>query len=64
MRGVRRSVVAERYRSLIDALYSGPASVHMAAQVRYEDGRLETVSADLKIGQAPTFDAAPAKAVA
>jgi len=38
--------------------------VHVEAQVRYEDGRTGSISADLKIRDAKTFPAAAAKKAA
>jgi long-chain acyl-CoA synthetase len=54
-RKVRRGHIAEKYQQLVDALYRGMPSVHVEAQVRYEDGRTGTISADLKIRDAKTF---------
>jgi long-chain acyl-CoA synthetase len=54
-RKVRRGFVAQKYATLIDALYGGKQSVHVEAQVKYEDGRTGTISADLKIRDAKTF---------
>jgi long-chain acyl-CoA synthetase len=54
-RKVRRRFIAEKYGSLVEALYQGRKTVHVEAQVRYEDGRTGTFSADLKIRDAKTF---------
>jgi len=54
-RKVRRGFIGEKYDALVSALYSGQTSVHVEAQVRYEDGRTGTFSADLKIRDAKTF---------
>jgi long-chain acyl-CoA synthetase len=48
----------------VDALYGGAQTVHIEAQVRYEDGRIGSISADLKIRDAKTFPAAAAKRAA
>jgi long-chain acyl-CoA synthetase len=62
-RKVRRGFVGEKYGALVEALYGGKNAVHVEAQVRYEDGRTGTYSADLKIRDARTFaSAAAAKA--
>jgi len=53
-RKVRRGFIAEKYQSLVDALYSGQKMVHVEAQVKYEDGRTGTLSADLAIQDAKT----------
>ena len=61
---VRRGHVAEKYAALVDALYGGARTVHVEAQVRYEDGRTGSISADLKIRDARTFPPAAAKRAA
>ena len=48
----------------MDALYGGKQVVHVEAQVRYEDGRTGSISADLKIRDAKTFPPAAAKKAA
>ena len=58
-RKVRRRFVAEKYKELIDALYSGVDQIAIEAQVTFEDGREGTVSADLSIR-----DVAPVAALA
>jgi long-chain acyl-CoA synthetase len=63
-RKVRRNYIAQNYASLVDALYQGRDSVHIEAQVKYEDGRIGTISADLKIREARTFPAAAARKAA
>ncbi|HJS38173.1 MAG TPA: AMP-binding protein [Burkholderiales bacterium] len=63
-RKVRRGFIAQKYATLVDALYGGRQSVHVEAQVRYEDGRTGTISADLKIRDAKTFRADAAKRAA
>jgi long-chain acyl-CoA synthetase len=55
-RKVRRGTIGERYGALIVALYSDRASVAVEATVAFEDGRTSIIRADLKIGQATTFD--------
>src|SRR3954464_4692876 len=63
-RKVRRGHIAERYASLVQALYEGRETVHVEAQVKYEDGRSGTFSSDLKIRDARTFAPAAAKKAA
>jgi long-chain acyl-CoA synthetase len=63
-RKVRRRFIAEKYAPLVDALYDGSPSVHVQAQVRYEDGRTGSVSADLRIADAKTFPPAAARRAA
>jgi long-chain acyl-CoA synthetase len=61
---VRRGHVGEKYAALVDALYGGRQTVHVEAQVRYEDGRTGMISADVKIRDAKTFPAAAARKAA
>ncbi len=63
-RKVRRGFVAEKYATLIEALYSGRTVQHVETQVKFEDGRTGIVAADLKIAEAKTFAASAAKAAA
>ncbi len=63
-RKVRRGFIGDKYGDLVQALYGGKDSVHVEAQVRYEDGRTGTYSADLKIRDAKTFAPAAAKRAA
>jgi long-chain acyl-CoA synthetase len=48
-RKVRRNFVAEKYATLIEALYAGKASQYIETQVKFEDGRSGIAKADLKI---------------
>ena len=48
-RKVRRRFVAEKYATLIEALYGGKDNVDVEAKVTYEDGRTTTMKANLKI---------------
>jgi long-chain acyl-CoA synthetase len=63
-RKVRRRHIAEKYSSLVEALYSGKPSVFVETQMRFEDGRAGTVSADLRILRAQTDAAAPERKAA
>jgi long-chain acyl-CoA synthetase len=63
-RKVRRNYIGEKYLDLVSALYDGRTSVHVNAQVRYEDGRTGTYSSDLKVRDARTFAPAAAKQAA
>ena len=53
-RKVRRRIIAERYRTLIDALYSVADSGHIETEVTFEDGRKGVLRADLAIRAAAT----------
>jgi long-chain acyl-CoA synthetase len=59
---VRRGFIAEKYQTLVDALYGGKAEQFIETQVKFEDGRTGSISATLKIVDAKTF--APVKAAA
>jgi long-chain acyl-CoA synthetase len=48
-RKVRRGYIAQKYATLIDALYSGQDRVQVEAKVTYEDGRTGTMRADVVI---------------
>ncbi len=63
-RKVRRGFIGEKYAPLVEALYGGRDTVHVEAQVKYEDGRTGTYSADLKIENARTFAPAAARQAA
>ncbi len=63
-RKVRRGFIGEKYAPLVQALYDGRSAVHVEAQVKYEDGRTGTYSADLKIEDARTFAPAAAQRAA
>ena len=54
-RKVRRGFIGEKYATIVDALYSGVASCAVEAQVRFEDGRVGVVRAELSIHPARTF---------
>jgi long-chain acyl-CoA synthetase len=54
-RKVRRKFVAEKYGTLIEALYSDADSVKVDAKITYEDGRTTNIKATLAIRNAQTF---------
>jgi long-chain acyl-CoA synthetase len=53
-RKVRRGFIAEKYGALIDALYAGRKECHVETQMKFEDGRVGTVAADIVIHDART----------
>ena len=59
---MRRRFIADKYASLVDALYEGRTVQHVDTQVKFEDGRTGIVSADLRIEDAKVLPAHPAKA--
>jgi long-chain acyl-CoA synthetase len=63
-RKVRRGFVADKYRVLIDALYSERRSQFIETQVKFEDGRSGVVSAELAICDARSFAPQAAKQAA
>jgi long-chain acyl-CoA synthetase len=48
-RKVRRRVIAERYRTFIDAFYEGPDEVETETAITYEDGRRGTIRSRVRI---------------
>ena len=48
-RKVRRSVVAERYAEVVEALYAGGASVALTTCIRYQDGSAREMCGTLKL---------------
>ncbi len=54
-RKVRRAFIADKYAALIEALYSGKTRQFITTDVRFEDGRSGTVSAELRICEAATW---------
>ncbi|HVL74674.1 MAG TPA: AMP-binding protein [Noviherbaspirillum sp.] len=63
-RKVRRRFISEKYKVLIDALYSGKTSQYIETQVKFEDGRQGMVAADLRIVDVKTFSTPPLKKAA
>jgi len=59
---VRRGFIADKYQVLVEALYDGRTEQYIETQVKFEDGRIGSVSATLRIMDARTF--APVKAAA
>jgi long-chain acyl-CoA synthetase len=54
-RKVRRGFISDKYKVLIDALYSGKTSQFIETEVKFEDGRKGKVAADLMICEVKTF---------
>lgn len=55
-RKVRRNIIAERYQSLIDALYSDSKRCQIETEVTFEDGRKGTIAGDIRIDTVETFE--------
>lgn len=63
-RKVRRNIIDERYRQIIDAIYAGKERVHIVTEVTFEDGRKGRIEADLAIHATAAAGAVRAKAAA
>jgi long-chain acyl-CoA synthetase len=63
-RKVRRGFIAQKYATLVDALYSGRDRCHIQTEVKFEDGRRGTIAADVRIRDARTWPAQPQKQAA
>lgn len=61
-RKVRRGYIAEKYASLIEALYAGKPEQFIETRVKFEDGREGSVSATLKLVDVKRFPPATAGA--
>ena len=48
-RKVRRKYVADKYSTLVDAMYSKQDNVHVETEVTFEDGRKGSIEADVRI---------------
>jgi long-chain acyl-CoA synthetase len=56
-RKVRRRFIAEKYGTLVDALYGGRSEQYVETQVRFEDGRTGVVRATLAIRDVRVYPA-------
>jgi long-chain acyl-CoA synthetase len=63
-RKVRRGFIGDKYGVLVDALYGGKKECYVETQVKFEDGRVGKIAANLKIADAKTFPVAAAKQAA
>ncbi len=52
-RKLRRAFVEERYKDIVNGLYSEVNDVHMDTNITYEDGRVTHIKADLKVMEVP-----------
>jgi long-chain acyl-CoA synthetase len=48
-RKIRRAFVENRYKDIIDGLYSGLELLHMETNITYEDGRVVEIKADIRL---------------
>jgi long-chain acyl-CoA synthetase len=54
-RKVKRGHIASKYAVLVEALYAGKAEQYIATAVTFEDGRVGSVAATLRLADAQTF---------
>jgi long-chain acyl-CoA synthetase len=52
-RKIRRAFVEERYKDIVEALYTEADTVHMDTSIKYEDGRVVRIVTDLRIAPVP-----------
>jgi long-chain acyl-CoA synthetase len=52
-RKLRRAFVENRYRNIVDGLYSNAHDVHMDTNITYEDGRVVHIKTDLRAMEVP-----------
>ena len=52
-RKLRRAFVEERYKDIVEGLYSSRDMIHMDTTITYEDGRVARIKADLKVMEVP-----------
>jgi len=50
-RKVRRKFVADRYKTIIEAMYSDAEEIHVEADIRYQDGKAFKMKTGVKIRQ-------------
>lgn len=52
-RKLRRAFVENRYRNIVDGLYSSTHNVYMDTNITYEDGRVVHIKTDLSVMEVP-----------
>jgi long-chain acyl-CoA synthetase len=52
-RKLRRAFVEERYKDIVNGLYSDTNNVHMDTNITYEDGRVIHIKTDMKVMEVP-----------
>ncbi|GJL80588.1 MAG: AMP-binding protein [marine bacterium B5-7] len=55
-RKLRRRIIAERYKTLIDALYDGSDHCEISVEVTFEDGRKGSLNGDIRIVSVRVFN--------
>jgi long-chain acyl-CoA synthetase len=61
-RKVRRAFIAQKYAVLVDALFAGKSSQFVETEVKFEDGRVGSIAADLAIRDTRAYPVVPGKA--
>lgn len=61
-RKVRRAYIAQKYAPLVEALYDGSPSRYIETEVKFEDGRVGRIAADLVIRDARRYPAVAGEA--
>ena len=61
-RKVRRRIIATRYQSLVDALYSERRTGHIETEITFEDGQTGHMRAELAIRNVAATASLPARA--
>jgi len=52
-RKLRRAFVAQRYKDIVEALYSDKDILHIDTNITYEDGRVVQIKTDLRVEKVP-----------
>jgi long-chain acyl-CoA synthetase len=52
-RKIRRAFVEQRYRDIVEAIYSSQSMVHMNTTITYEDGTEVKIKADMRVADVP-----------
>jgi long-chain acyl-CoA synthetase len=52
-RKIRRAFVENRYKDIIDSLYSRDEILHMDTNITYEDGRVQQIKTDIRLQDVP-----------
>jgi long-chain acyl-CoA synthetase len=52
-RKLRRAFVEERYKDIVNGLYSDTSAIHMDTNITYEDGRVVHIKTDLRVMDVP-----------
>jgi long-chain acyl-CoA synthetase len=63
-RKVRRAFIAQKYEVLVEALFEGRERQYIETEVKFEDGRVGRISANLRIEPAAVVAPEPLKKVA